>query len=46
MIQKRINSFLLKLRYVMLLAETKVLLGLSGARREQRLRRAKSPYIL
>jgi len=41
MIRKRINSFLLRLRYLELLAEIKVLIGLSGIRRDLDFRRAK-----
>ena len=41
MMRKRVNSFLLKLRYLMLLAEINVLIGLSGVRRELDLRKPK-----
>ena len=41
MMRKKVNSFLLKLRYLMLLAEINVLIGLSGARRELDLRKVK-----
>jgi hypothetical protein len=34
MMRKRVNYFLLKLRYLMLLAETNILISLSGVRRE------------
>jgi hypothetical protein len=41
MMRKRINSFLLKLRYLMLLAEIHVLMGVRTIRRDQDFRRAK-----
>lgn len=41
MMRKRVNSFLLKLRYLMLLAEINVLISISGVRRDLDFRRAK-----
>jgi hypothetical protein len=41
MMRKRVNHFLLKLRYLMLLAETNILISLSGVRRELNLTKAK-----
>jgi hypothetical protein len=41
MIQKKINAFLLRLRYLRLLLEINVLMGLSGARRDLGLRKAR-----
>ena len=41
MIKKRINAFILKLRYWMLLAEINALMSLRGIRRDQDFRRAK-----
>ena len=41
MIRKRINSFLLKLRYLRLLAEINILIGFNGVRRESDFRKAK-----
>ena len=41
MMLKRVNSFLLRLQYLKLLAEIKVLIGLSGIRRDLDFRRAK-----
>jgi hypothetical protein len=41
MMRKKVNSFLLKLRYLMLLVEINVLSGLSGVRRDLDFRRAK-----
>jgi len=41
MIRKRVNSFLSRLRYLKLLAEVKVLIGLSGIRRDLDFRGAK-----
>ena len=42
MIRKRVNSFLLKLRYLKLLAEINILIGLNGVRRELDFRKAKA----
>jgi hypothetical protein len=39
--QRKVNSFLLRLRYLKLLAEIKVLIGLSGIRRDLDFRKAK-----
>ena len=41
MLRKKIDSFLLRLRYLKLLAEIKVLIGLSGIRKDLDFRRAK-----
>jgi hypothetical protein len=41
MIRKRVNSFLSRLRYSKLLAEIRVLIGLSGIRRDLDFRGAK-----
>jgi hypothetical protein len=41
MIRKRVNSLLLRLRYLRLLAEINVLMGLRAIRRDQDFRRAK-----
>jgi hypothetical protein len=41
MMRKRVNSFLLKLRYLTLLAEINVLIGLNGVKKELDFRRAK-----
>ena len=41
MMRRRVNSFLLRLRYLKLLAEINILMGLNGVRRELDLRKAK-----
>jgi hypothetical protein len=41
MMRKRVNSFLLRLRYLKLLAEINILIGLNGVRRELDFRKAK-----
>jgi hypothetical protein len=42
MIRKRVNSFFLKLRYLKLLAEINILIGLNGVKRELGFRKAKA----
>ena len=42
MIRKRVNSFLLKLRYLKLLAEINILIGLNGVKKELDFRKAKA----
>jgi hypothetical protein len=41
MMRKRVNSLLLRLRYLRLLLEIHLLMGLSGVRREADLRKAR-----
>jgi hypothetical protein len=40
--RKRVNSFLLKLRYLKLLVEINILIGLNGVKRELDFRKAKA----
>ena len=42
MIRKRVNSLLLRMRYLRLLAEINVLIGLNAIRRDQGFKRAES----
>ena len=42
MIRKRVNSFLLKLRYLKLLAEINILIGLNGVKREVNFRKPRA----
>ena len=42
MLRRKMNSFLLRLRYLKLLAEIKVLIGLSGVRRESGFQKGKT----
>jgi hypothetical protein len=41
MMRRRVNSFLLRVRYLKLLAEINILIGLNGVRRELDFRKAK-----
>jgi hypothetical protein len=41
MIQKRVNAFLLRLRYLKLLLEINIWVGLSGARKDLGLRKVR-----
>jgi hypothetical protein len=40
MMRRRVNSFLLRVRYLKLLAEINILIGLNGVRRELDFRKA------
>ena len=42
MIRKKVNSFILKLRYFMLSAEINILIGLNGVKRELDSKKAKA----
>lgn len=41
MIRRRVNSFLLRLRYLKLVAEVNILIGVNGVKRELDFRKAK-----